>query len=356
MDINLQKKGDCTMKTRGGTVMIRKVFAFMVIATFILGITGFANAKDDFPNRPITLNIGYKLGATTGLTGTVLAKILEEYLGQPIAIVDKSGATATIALGQVARAPADGYTLAIGSYSSIMTTPYEYDLPFDPMKDVDPIYAYTIYHAGFAVVNDSPWKTMREYLDWAKAHPGESKWASSGAMTFGHLVLEYIGFKEKIDWRPIGAKGGAEATKLALGKQINGLIMSSSQVPLIINGQMRYLCDFGYPKTPPIFAEFVKPEDLKNCWTLEQLGYPELAFVNPVIVYIRAGTPPEIRKKLQDAIRKATHDQRLKDITGKFSMPVVHDGGDEFFEKTKGPLQKLTDEIMTGMGRTKIKK
>ena len=175
-------------------------------------------------------------------------------------------------------------------------------------------------------------------------------------MTFGHLVTEGIGVKEGIDWRPIGAKGGAAATKLALGKQINGLIMSSSQVPLIINGQMRYLCDYGHPKDPPIFAQFVKPEDLKNCWTLEKLGYPDLAFVNPVIVFIRAGTPPEIRKKLQDAIRKATYDQRLIDITAKFSMPAVHDGGDEFFEKTKGPLRELTDNLMEGMGRTKIKK
>ena len=166
------------MKRKGGTGMIWRVLVFMVIATFILGITGFANAKDDYPNRPLTIYIGYKLGATTGTTGTVLAKILEEYLGQPVAIVDKSGATATLALGQIARLPADGYSLAIGSYSSIMTTPYQYDLPFDTMKDVDTLYAYTIYHSGFAVLADSPWKTMREYLDWAKAHPGEAKWAS----------------------------------------------------------------------------------------------------------------------------------------------------------------------------------
>ena len=339
------------MKGKGNRSMVRKVLTFVLITIFILGVTGLAYAKDDFPNRPLTLYIGYKIGATTGLTGTVLAKILEEYLGQPVAIVDKSGATATLALGQIARLPADGYSLAIGSYSSIMTTPYQYDLPFDTMNDIDPLYAYTIYHSGFAVLADSPWKTMREYLDWAKAHPGEAKWSSAGTMTFGHLVTEYLGMKEKIDWRPVPSKGGAEATKLALGKQINGLVMSSSQVPLIKNGQMRYLCDYGHPRNPPIFAEFVKPEDLKNCWTLEQLGYPELAFVNPVIVFLRAGTPPDIRKKLQDAIRKATYDQRLIDITGKFSMPVVHDGGDEFFTKTKGALQELTKKMMKDMGR-----
>jgi len=348
------KKGGLKMrpKTNAG---VRKILSLLLIATFVAGVTSIALAKDDYPSRPLTIYVGYKIGATTGLTATVLGKILEDILGQPVAIVDKSGATATVAIGTVARLPADGYSMAVGSYSSIMTTPYQYDLPFDTKKDVEPLYAYTVYHSGFAVKADSPWKTVGEYLDWAKAHPGEAKWGSAGAMTFGHLVMEYLGYLKKIDWRPIGCKGGAASTKLLLGNQTNGIIMSSSQVPLIENGQLRYVLDFAHPQDPPIFAQFVKPEDLKNCQTLEQIGHPELAFVNPVIVYVRRGLPPDVRKKLIGAIQKATYDKRLSKVTDKFSMPVLHNGGDEFFAKTREPLEKLTKKLMTDMGRIKKK-
>ena len=145
-----------------GKAGLRRVLLVVCIAAFIAGTTGTALAGDDYPNRPITIYLGMKIGATTGLTATVLGKILEDAWGQPVAIVDKSGASATIALGQITRLPADGYSLAVGAYSAILSAPYQYEVPFDPDKDIDPLYAYSLYHTGFAVKADSPWKTMKD--------------------------------------------------------------------------------------------------------------------------------------------------------------------------------------------------
>jgi tripartite-type tricarboxylate transporter receptor subunit TctC len=335
--------------------MLKKIFCLLVGMTLVAGAAGLAFAQETFPDskKPITIYVGYKLGATTGVTATVIGKCLEETLKSPVAIVDKSGATATLALGTVARLPADGYSLAVGSYSTILSGPYEYKLPYDTQKDIDPLYAYTMYHAGFAVMADSPWKTMRDYLDWAKANPGKAKWGSTGAMTLGHLVLEYIGYKEKIDWRPMGTQGGAATTKLLLGGQTNGLIMSGSQIPLIRKGQLRLLADFAPPSKPLMYEGYVKPEDMKNVSTLDKLGYGDLAFVNPVIFFARTGLKPEVRKKLIDAIQKATYDKKFLEMTDKFDMPAVHDGGDDFFKKTREPFSNLTVKILKDMGRIK---
>lgn len=331
--------------------MIKIVLAFLVISS-CMSFVGVAFAQDDFPNKPITIYCGYPVGGSTGVIATVLANALEKELGVPVTLVEKGGATTTLALGTIAKLPADGYSLAVASYSGTISAPYTYKLPYDSKKDIDTIYAITAYNAGFAVPSESPYKTFRQFLDWAKANPGKAKWASSGATTFGHLVMEYIGHLEGIEWKPIGAKGGAAAIKLALGGQVDGSI-SGTQISFIRNGQMRLLADFAPPEIPPAYSGYVKKEDMNNVITLDALGYPDLMFVNPVIMVAPSGLPADIRQKLVDAIQKATYDEKFKDVVAKFDEPAFHNGGDEFINKTSKPLDLMLENILKKLDRLK---
>ena len=326
--------------------------AIVCVGLFIVPVATAVYAQDDFPSRPITIYVGYKLGGTTGTSATIVGKYLEQYLNTPVKIVEKGGASGTLALGAVAREPADGYSLAIGSYSTLISGPYEYKLPYDSQKDIDTLYAYSMFHSGFAVREDSPATTFREYLDWAKANPGKAKWGSAGAMTFGHLVMEYIGFLEGIDWRPLGCKGGSAAAKLLLGGQTNGQVATGSQIPMIKSGQMRLLADFTPAQTPPLYS-YVPSTVIDKVVTLDKVGYGDLAFYNPVIVFAKKGMPEEVRKVLVEALQKATYDEKLVTMLSKFNMPVLHNGGDEFFQKTKEPMQALALKMLTDMGRLK---
>ncbi len=336
---------------RGKAHHLIRIGIFLV-GLLILSVAGTGYAQDDFPSRPITIYVGYKLGGTTGTSATIVGKYLEQHLKTPVKIVEKGGASGTLALGTVAREPADGYSLAIGSYSTLISGPYSYNLPYDSQRDIDPLYAYSMYHSGFAVRSDSPCHTFRDYLDWAKAHPGEAKWGSAGAMTFGHLVMEYIGFLEGIDWRPLGCKGGSAAAKLLLGGQTNGQVATGSQIPMIKGGQMRLLADFTPAQTPTLYS-YVPAAVIDRVVTLDMVGYGDLAFYNPIIVFAKKGMPEKVRNVLVEALQKATYDEKLVAMLGKFNMPVLHNGGDEFFQKTKEPMQELALKMLTDMGRIK---
>lgn len=299
----------------------------LAVAGMILGniITGSAVAADKFPTKPIKIYYGYKAGGSCHTSLQPLAKSLETILGQPIVLVEQSGASATIAGGVVVKAKPDGYTLGVIKSTTITTAPLELKLPYSPAADLLHLYAYAGPASGFAVKADAPWKTWKEYIDYAKANPGKVAWTATGSTGTEYLLMQHIGKLEGIQWNGVPSSGGSEAMKLVLGGQVSGYAASGSHVPQIASGNARELVDFGatspYPGVP----------------TLQEIGYKGLVIKGePYIIVAPKGLPEDIKSTLVGALDQATQSPEYLNVVERLDMQPVNLHGE--------PLEKMLSE------------
>ena len=146
-----------------------------------------AAAEGDYPSRPLRLVVPYFTGGTPDIQGRRYAEKLRERLGQPVVVDNRPGANASIGLGIVARAPADGHTIIIAPVGPYAVNPHLYKLPYDVLTDFAPIIHATSM-PGLVVVNPAvPAKTVKELIALAKQKPGELNYGSTGVGGFGHM-------------------------------------------------------------------------------------------------------------------------------------------------------------------------
>ena len=293
----------------------RVAFAGLFLGSFI---AGSALAADTYPTKPIKIYYGYKAGGSCHTSLQPLAHSLEAILGQPIILVEKSGASATIAGGLVSKAKPDGYTLGVIKSTTITTAPYELKLPYSPAEDLLHLYAYAGPASGFAVKADAPWNTWKDFIDYAKSNPGKVAWTATGSTGTQYLLMEHIGKIEGITWNGVPAAGGSEAMKLVLGGQVSGYAASGSHVPQIKSGNAKELVDFGVTSSFP------------GVPTLEELGYKGLVIKGePYIIVAPKNLPEDIKATLVDAIVNATQSEEYLKLVERLDMQPVNLQGAE---------------------------
>ncbi|MBP1717960.1 MAG: hypothetical protein H6Q43_1398, partial [Deltaproteobacteria bacterium] len=189
--------------------------AVMVVISFILG-WGSPGPAQEYPTKPITFVIPYPAGGSTDLTGRAMANAAKKYLGQPLICENKSGGGGTVGPSLVLSKPPDGYTIGISS--GAVTIAYHMGkLNFNPLEDTTPIIRYTSYVFGMVVRADAPWKTMQEFVKYAKENPGRVTYGTPGVGTNPHLAMEELGIITGIKLVHMPFKGGAEAATALLG-------------------------------------------------------------------------------------------------------------------------------------------
>lgn len=280
-------------------------------------VTSTVNAAE-YPNKPIKVYYGYGAGGTCHTSLQPLAKALEGILGQSIVLIEKPGASATIAGGVVSKAKADGYTLGVIKSTTITTAPHVLNLPYSPNDDLAHIYAYAGPASGFAVKADSPWSNWQEFIQYAKDNPGKVAWTATGSTGTQFLLMQHIGKLEDIKWNGVPSKGGSAAMKLVLGGQVSGYAGSGSHIPQIKSGNAKELADFGakspFPGVP----------------TLEELGYKGLAIKGePYIIVGPKNLPEDIKSKLVSALEDATKAQEYIALVDKLNLQPTNLSGAE---------------------------
>jgi tripartite-type tricarboxylate transporter receptor subunit TctC len=159
----------------------------LVIMPIMLLSGGASFAQTDFPSKPIRFVVPYFPGGTPDIQGRRLAEKLRDRIGQAVIVDNRPGANASIGLGIVARAPADGYTIFIAPVGPFAVNPHLYKLPYDVLNDFAPII-YATSTPGLLVVNPAlPVKNVRELIALAKQKPDELNYGSTGVGGFGHM-------------------------------------------------------------------------------------------------------------------------------------------------------------------------
>jgi tripartite-type tricarboxylate transporter receptor subunit TctC len=195
----------------------------------------------DYPMRPVTIVVGYTPGATSDLLARTVAERLNAAWGQSVIVDNRSGVGGNIAAAYVARAPADGYTLMVGTDAIMTSNVFLYkNTPFDPVKDFAPITNAGANIICLAVHVDLPVNSVAELIAYAKAHPGELQYGSSGIGSPHHLAGELLRQKTGIDIVHVPYRGGGATINDLLGGHIKVAFLSlSTAVPHLGSGKIK---------------------------------------------------------------------------------------------------------------------
>ncbi len=193
----------------------KSLFWLLIVSAAVLA--GAPLSAAEFPTKPVTLVIPYPAGGSTDLTGRALAVAAKQYLGQPVICENKSGGGGTVGPSLVLSKPPDGYTIGISS--GAVTIAYHMGkLNFNPLEDSTPIIRYTSYVFGMVVRADAPWKTIQEFVKYAKENPNKVTYGTPGVGTNPHLAMEELSILTGIQLVHMPFKGGAEASTALLGR------------------------------------------------------------------------------------------------------------------------------------------
>ena len=297
------------------------ILAFLV--SFSLSAFGQA-----FPNKHINVYVGFGAGATTDLTARALGEGLEKVLGVPIVVENKPGATAGVAAALVARQKPDGYTLGVVSTGVITVRPHIFRAPYDPLKDFTLIAQYSHYIGALTVLGDSPYKTVDEFVAYAKANPGLS-YSSSGTHSQQQMGMELFRQCKGLVFTHLPAKGGAEANTLLLGKHVDFTAGSGQHMQYVRQGRLRNLVLFNTDQRDPNQPDVPTMKDI-GCQDAPALGY---------LVIAPKGLPDPIYKILSDAIRKVVEGPDFQKILVNLEIPYDY--------KDRTQLEKETVEHFT---------
>ncbi len=291
----------------------------ILFASFILFIPGPYAGGADFPTKPVTLIVPWAPGGSTDVTMRVLAETTSKYLGQPVVVENKPGGGGTVGPATMAAtAKPDGYTVSQIPIT-VFRYPYMMKVNWDPLKDFTYIIHLTGYTFGVVVKADSPWKTWKEFIDYAKANPGKVTYATPGAGTTLHITMEVIAMKEGIKWIQVPMKGGGETTPAVLGGHVTATADSTGWGPQVDAGQLRLLVTWGNQRT----------KKWPNVPTLKELGYG-IVSNSPFGIAGPKGMDPKVVKILHDAFKKGMEDPAYQKVLEKFDMEPFYKGTEEY--------------------------
>jgi len=268
-----------------------------VFAVVALALAGGALAQGVYPNRPVSMVVGFAPGGGTDTVARILAKTLGDALGQQVVVENKAGAGGNIATDYVAHAAPDGHTLLLGNVGSLTVAPHMIEnLPYDPLRDFAPITMAVVFANVLVVQSSLPVHTLAEFVKLAREKPGTITYASAGIGGAGHLAGELLKMMAKIDIVHVPYKGGGPAMQGMLGGQVASFFATPVSVGgHIKSGKVRAIATTG-PKRAHL---------LRDVPTVAESGYPGYEAMNWYAYVAPAQTPQDIIERLNREIVKA---------------------------------------------------
>ena len=252
-----------------------------------------------WPERPVRLVVPFPAGGATDLVARVIAQRLSKDIGQQVIVDNKAGAGGTIGSAEAAKASADGYTLLLTTSSTHAISPHLMPrLPYDPIKDFTPV-AHLADAASVLLVTPSlPVKTVAELIAYAKTHPGQLNYASSGNGTIVHLTTEAFKAQAGVFITHVPYKGTALAIPDVIAGSVQVLIDAiPSGMPHVKSGRLRALAVTGDKRSA------LAPE----LPTVAEAGLPGFSSVTWFGLYAPRGMKAELVLRVHDAFEKAAH-------------------------------------------------
>ena len=291
-------------------------------AAFFIAASSAAQAQG-WPERPVRLVVPFPAGGATDLVARVIAQRVSKDTGQQVIVDNKAGASGTIGTAEAAKAAADGYTLLLTTSSTHAISPHLMPrLPYDSVKDFTPI-AHLVDAASVVLVTQSlPVKTVAELIAYAKKHPGELNYASSGNGTIVHLTTEAFKAQAGIFMTHVPYKGTALAIPDVVAGSVQVLIDSiPTGMPHVKTGRLRALAVTGNKRSA------LAPE----LPTVAEAGLPGFSSITWFGLYAPRNMNPELVTRVHDAFEKAAHASEVVESLAKLGVEPAPSGSPKQF-------------------------
>lgn len=274
-------------------------------------LSGVASAQA-YPSRPIKLICPWPAGGSTDAVMRALAESVGKALGGSVVVENKPGASGMLGPNELAKAAPDGYTLSQLTIG-VARLPHMQKMQFDPLKDFTYIACLTGYTFGIVVRSDSPIKSIKELVDYAKANSEKFSYGSTGAGTTPHLAIEEFAAKAGIKLTHIPYKGSADGVQAVLGGHVMAHSDSTGWAPQVEAGNLRLLATYGSKRT----------RRWPNVPTLQELGY-ETVSDSPFGIGGPKGMDAALTKRLHDAFKKTLEDPAVLATFEKYDQSVIY--------------------------------
>jgi tripartite-type tricarboxylate transporter receptor subunit TctC len=272
-------------------------------------------ARADWPDRPVHIVVPFPPGGGADLNSRLLASPLQQILGQPFFIENRSGAAGRIGTGFVAKSDPDGETLLVTTESSIVIAPHSgVTMNYDPLKDLVPVSLLTRNTVLLVVHPSVKANTLREFMALARAEPGQLTYGSSGVGGPNHLAAEIFKKMTGLDIVHVPYQGTGAALQAIIGGQVDAMWgFTAGLLPQVRAGTVRPLASGGRERSPA----------LPDVPTFNEAGVPDYEAVSWVGMFAPQGTDPAIVEKLAGAVKTAMADRNVKDVLAKDGSEIV---------------------------------
>ncbi len=270
----------------------------------LLAAAAFAASAQPFPSKPIRIIVPFTPGSATDTMARPVADKLSQALGQPVLVENRPGAGGTIGIAQLAKSPADGYTLAVVSTGHVVNPVLYASLPYDTIKDVSGVAPLAGQPCVLVVSPQLGVKTVKDLVAMAKAKPGQMNYATAGTGSAAHICAEKFRMAAGIDAVHVPLKGSPESlTETMGGRTQYTWTPLSTAVGQIKDGRLMALA-VSTAKRSPQFPDIP---------TIAEAGFAKAEFNFWVGMLAPAGTPKEILNKLNAEVQKALAAPDMKE-------------------------------------------
>jgi tripartite-type tricarboxylate transporter receptor subunit TctC len=275
----------------------RQALSFIAAASLVVMTPGWVNAQ----SKPLKILVGYPAG---GAVDVVARQVAEEMraLGYNAIVENKTGAAGQLATEAMLAAPADGSTVVLMPGGNATIFPHVYPNLRYSMADLKPLASVCSFTFALGVGPGTPAKTLKEFVDWAKANPGKASYGTPGAGTAMHFMGVLFARQAGIDFQHVPYRGGAAAMTDILGGNIPAL---ATTLPNLVthhkSGKLRILAFTGEQPLP----------GLPGVSTFKQLGYPDLQISEVFGLFASSKTPAPMLAELEKAMLTAAKSPRL---------------------------------------------
>jgi tripartite-type tricarboxylate transporter receptor subunit TctC len=290
-----------------------------VVAVFLLmalGALGADSARANaYPNRPVRLIVPFAAGGLNDVVARLIGPYLERSFGQPFIVENRPAASGIVGTDATAKATPDGHTLLMVASSFTVVPATHSKLPYDPERDLAPIAMVAKNSLLFLVNPKVPANSLAQFVAFAKANPGKLNYASPGAATQTHLVIELFSRKADIKLQHIPYRGGAPAmTAMVAGETQFTAISTLLSLPQIQTGALRAIAT----------GSLSRDAQLPDLPTVAEQGFPGFEAIQWIGLLTTAGTPKDIIERINAELNRALRDP---DLIAKFAQHGLSPAG-----------------------------
>jgi tripartite-type tricarboxylate transporter receptor subunit TctC len=312
---------------------------FRVALLTVLVLGSFLPAAAEYPERPLTIIVGYPAGGMVDIVARPMAESMKKKFPKGVAVLNRPGGGGSVGVAEAVQSKPDGYTLVLAPNSTLVIHPQLNDLPYKTPDDYEPIINTISLYTLLAVKTDGPVKTLQEFMGAARANPGKLRVGSPGEGTISHLTLERWMLAGNFKTTHVPFSGWGESSPALLGGHIEGVMAQPGEVKPLVDAKKIRVLAVAHPQRHP---------DFPDAPTSREAGLGEPAGTWFVLTAPK-GTPASVLKYIHDAAKAAIEEPAFVNLMKSRGVEVDYRAGDKLRQDLWKEQREYT-EVLKRLG------